>query len=296
MYLLLGHRDDPCCAGVLARLEGRGLLARIVSGPLDPPARLTWRLDDAGLVSRLSWLGVPPDAEIAGVLVRGVGWLDPAGWAPADHAYMQAEVQAATLAWLAGLRCPVINRADAALWYRARPPLLGWRSLLLRSGLAVADVVVSNDPDEARAFGVRLAASGLPGAIYTPLTGEAGYPVAGEDDWRGLAALQAEMPVCLTEPHGPATSACVVGGRTFWDGDPGNEARALDPALQRFVAAAGLAFVEITVAPIRLGLGVVGVNPLPDLAHFGADAREHILDAIVDLLASETASVPAVLP
>jgi hypothetical protein len=44
------------------------------------------------------------------------------------------------------------------------------------------------------------------------------------------------------------------------------------------------------------GAGVVGVNPLPDLVHFGVDARKHILDAIVDLLASETASVPAVLP
>ena len=79
MHLLLGHPGDSCCAGVLARLAARGLPARIVASPLAPPARLAWRLDDDGLTSRLE-LGRRADAEIAGVLVRGTGWLDPAGW------------------------------------------------------------------------------------------------------------------------------------------------------------------------------------------------------------------------
>ena len=47
MYLLLGHAMDPCCAGVAARLDARGLSARIVVDPLAPPARLRWRLDHA---------------------------------------------------------------------------------------------------------------------------------------------------------------------------------------------------------------------------------------------------------
>ena len=121
MHLLLGHSWDSCCAGVLARLAARGLPARIVAAPLAPPARLVWRLDDDGLASRLNW--DDQEAELAGVLVRGTGWLDPAGWAPADHAYMQAEMLAVTLAWLAGLPCPVVNRPSAALWYRGRASL-----------------------------------------------------------------------------------------------------------------------------------------------------------------------------
>ena len=122
MHLLLGHPDDLCCADVFARLEALGLPVRILPSPLEPPARLTWRLDAAGLVSNL--YPDAPDTAIAGVLVRDAGWLDPAGWDATDYAYMQAELRAVTLAWLAGLACRVINRPDAALWYRAGAPLL----------------------------------------------------------------------------------------------------------------------------------------------------------------------------
>src|SRR6187200_1187267 len=114
MYLLLGHAEDPCCYGVFARLEARGLRVHIVAEPLAPPAQLKWHLDAAGLVSSLY-----PDAAdtaIAGVLVRDTRWLEPAGWDAADHAYMQAELRAVTLAWLAGLACRVINPPVAALW------------------------------------------------------------------------------------------------------------------------------------------------------------------------------------
>jgi hypothetical protein len=78
--------------------------------------------------------------------VRDTGWLEPDGWDPADHVYMQAELRAVTLAWLAGLACPVINRPDAALWYRPGTPFLAWRGLLRRSGLPLPEVVVTSDP------------------------------------------------------------------------------------------------------------------------------------------------------
>ena len=147
------------------------------------------------------------------MLVRGTPWVDPAGWAPEDHAYMQAEMLAATLAWLAGLPCPVVNRPSAALWYRGRASLLAWRPLLRRCGLPVPEQVITNDPAEARAFGRRLAADGVAGAIYAPLTGETGYLVATDAAWQGLADLQERSPVCLSEPHGAAAPACIVGGQ-----------------------------------------------------------------------------------
>src|SRR5262245_16614763 len=74
MYLLLGHREDPCCAGVFARLGARGLAAHIVGSPLAPPARLTWRLDATGLASRL--YPVVPDRDIAGVPGGDTGSLE----------------------------------------------------------------------------------------------------------------------------------------------------------------------------------------------------------------------------
>ena len=291
MHLLLGHSWDSCCAGVFARLEARGLAARIVPAPLTPPARLVWRLDAAGLASRLNW--DDQEAELAGVLVRGTGWLDPAGWDPADHAYMQAEMLAATLAWLTGLPCPVVNRPSAALWYRGRASLMTWRTLLRRCGLPVPEQLVTNDPAEARSFGHRLAALGVAGAVYTPLTGEAGYLVATDAGWQGLAALQARAPVCLSEPHGAPRPACIIGGQIVWDCDPPPEARALEPRLRRLAAEAGLDFLEVAVAPLRRGLAVVRVDAMPMLEHFAPPAQNRILDALTALLAPATAPNPA---
>jgi hypothetical protein len=293
MYLLLGHSDDPCCAGVFARLEARGLPVRIITAPLAPPAQLTWRLDAAGLASSL--YPDAPDTAIVGVLVRDTGWLEPDGWDAADHAYMQAELRAVTLAWLAGLACPVINRPDAALWYRPGAPLLAWRALLCRSGLALPEVVVTSDPAEARAFRRRLATGGVAGAVYTPLTGASGYLLADDDAWERLATLQMRAPVCLIEPHGAPTIACIVGNAVIWNRALPPEAVALEPALSRFAAAAHLAFVEIALASVRRGLAVVLVNTLPRLEHFAFPARDRIIDALVALLTPEGAVTPAAL-
>src|SRR5262249_51759893 len=277
--LLLGHSDDPCCAGVFARLEARGLPARIVATPLAPPAQLTWRLDAAGLASSLCPDAV--DSAITGVLVRDPGWLEPAGWDAADHAYTQAELRAVTLAWLAGLACPVINRPDAAFWYRAGTPLLAWRALLRRCGLPLPEVVVTSDPAEARAFRRRLATGGVAGAVYAPLTEAAGYPLATPDDWERLAARQMRAPVRLTEPHGAVTLACTVGNAVIWDRALSPEAVALEPALLHFAEAARLSFIEIALAPVRRGLAVVLVDALPRLEDFRlpAPARARIRDA-----------------
>jgi hypothetical protein len=284
MHLLLGHSDDPCCAGVFARLKARGLPVRIVAAPLAPPAQLTWRLDAAGLASSL--YPDAPDTAIAGVLVRDTGWLEPDGWDAVDHAYMQAEIRAVTLAWLAGLACPVINRPNAALWYRAGAPLLAWCALLRRSGLPLPEIVVTSDPTEARAFRRRLTTGGVAGAVYAPLTEAAGYLLADDDAWERLAALQVRTPVCLAEPHGATTLACVVGNAVIWD-HALPEAVALEPALSHFAAAAHLAFVEIALAPVRRGLAVVLVDTLPRLEHFALPARTRIIDALVGLLTPE---------
>jgi hypothetical protein len=200
---------------------------------------------------------------------------------------MQAEFRAVTLAWLAGLACPVINRPNAALWYRASAPLLAWRALLRRSGLPLPEVVITSDPAEARAFRRRLAAGGVDGAVFAPLTEAAGFLLADDDAWERLAAVQERAPVCLTEPHGAVTLACIVGNAVIWDCALPPGAVALEPALRRFAAAAPLAFVEIALAPVRRGLAVVLVDTLPRLEHFALPARARILDALIVLLTQE---------
>lgn len=287
MYVVLGHSGDSCCAGVVARLAARGMPARIVASPLASPARFTWRLDRGGVTSRLD-LG--DDSQgIAGVLVRGTAWVDPTGWDPEDHTYMQAEMLAATLAWLAGLPCPVINRPSATLWYRGRDSLMAWRPLLRRCGLPVPDQLVTNDPAEARAFGHRFAVDGADGVVYAPLTSDISYLVGTDAAWRGLAKVQEQTPVCLTEPHGAAQGACIVGGEVVWDHHPSPEARALEPRLCRLATVSGLDFLEVVIAPFRGILGVVMVEPMPVLEHFTPRSRGRILDALTALLAPAAA-------
>ena len=288
MYLLLGHSDDPCCAGVAARLAARGLDARIVADPLAPPATLTWRLDASGLSSRLV-TGAAGD-ELEGVLVRDTAWLDPAGWEPDDHAYMQAELRAVMLAWLAGLSCPVVNRPDAALWYRAGGSMLAWRSLLRQSGLPMPEVVITSDIVEADAFRCRLAESGIAGAVYSPLSNSSGYLLDDEDAWKRIAAMQERTPICLTEPHGAATLACVAGDEVIWNGAPSEDARALEAALRRFADAARLTFVEVALAPVRTGLAVVHVDSRPRLERFDERAALRILDGVIAQLTRERAA------
>lgn len=290
MHLIVGHGHDACCTGVLARFRARGLRARLVSSPLDPPARLVWRLDAGELTIRLA-LDDGPAEDIESLLVRSTGWLDPAGWEPADHAYMQAEVHATLLACLAGLSCPVINRPSASLWYRPFNSLLAWRALLRRCGLRAPEAVLTDSHAEARAFGHRLEAAGVPGVVYAPLTSCGAWSI-GPTDWDGLATLQARLPVCLTEPHGRVRVACVVGGAVIWDGRPDPAEAVLEPRLCEFAAEAGLDFVEIATAPVRDGPAVVLVEPLPRLEHFAEPAQARILSALTDLLTARRDEAP----
>lgn len=285
MYLLIGSSADPCCQSVSAALAVRGLTARIVANPFAAPVRFAWSLNDETNASRLQWDDAPPlaDDEIDGVLVRNPIFIDIAGWLPEDLAYMQAETQAAMLAWLWSLRCTVVNRYPASVWYRPQTPLLVWQSLLWRCGLKTPAATVSNVPDEARAFG----AQWQDGVVYAPLTSTARYLIGTADDWQGLAALQRCAPVCLAQPHGATQLVCVVGERVIWDGTPPVQAAELEPALRQFAAVAGLSFVQLAMAETADALCVVLVEPFPRLEQFTAPTRQEIVDGLVQMLTAE---------
>jgi len=253
------------------------------------PSRFAWRLDNAQSASQIAWDGEEPvtDDDLDGVLVRSTGWIDPDGWEPADLAYMQAETQAALLGWLWSLACPVVNRLPSALWYRPRVPPLSWQGAMRRCGLPTPETLVTNMDGEARAFGRRLDREGVGGAVYGPLTSDARYLVSGNADWTGLAALQQSAPITLTYPHGEARLACVVGEQVVWEGEPTSEMAVLEPTLLRFAAAAGLAFVELALAPTAQGICIIKVEPHANFEHFGGAAQERIVEAIVHLLTAE---------
>jgi hypothetical protein len=287
VYVLIGPAQDPCCQSVGAALEAHGCRTLHLPDPFAHPARLAWRLSDEGSASRLNWRRRRSlaDGDIAGVFVRRGGGVDPAGWEPGDLAYLQAEAYAALLAWLWSLPCPVVNRLPAALWYQPQQPLLAWHRLLRQSGLPALEMLITNEAQAARDFGRRRGPQAVDGAVYSPLTSGARYLVSQAQDWDGLAALQGRAPVCLARPHGAARLACVAGERVVWEGGAPPEAGALEPALRRFAAAAGLDFVQLALAPAGEALCVVAVEAQPQLERFGAEARQEIVEGVVERLA-----------
>lgn len=289
MYLLLGDSQDPWCLSVRDALEARTYPARIIAQPMMHPSTFSWELDNRRSDSQLildGELALRGD-QIAGVFVRSTGWIAPEGWQPDDFAYMQAEMQAAALAWLWALACPVINRFRPAIWYRPHPPLLSWEPLLRRCGLPTPEALVTNLDREARAFRHRLSQDGVKGAVYGALTSDSRYLVTGDRDWDGLTVLQQRAPVCLTYPHAAPQLACVVGKRVIWDGDPTVQTSMLEPALRRFASAAGLVFVEVAFASASTGAAVIAVESRPYFEHFGEAARQQIAGEIAHLLTAQ---------
>ena len=282
MYLLIANNFDPCCESVSAALQAAGLEARIVANPFAAPPHFAWRLDDNESASRLRWNGEPPleDDEIEGVLVRSGVWMETEGWQADDLAYMQAETQAATLGWLWSLRCPVINRYPASVWYRPVTPLLAWHSLLWRCGLKTPEVLVSNVPGQARAFGAHLQDE----VVYAPLTSGARYLISTGEDWQGLEAMQRCAPVCVAQPHGATQLVCVVGERVIWDGAAPPNAMAFEPGLRRFAAEAGLSFLQLAMAEMSDDLRVVQVEPYPRVEQFSEAARQEIVSNLTHFL------------
>ena len=206
--------------------------------------------------------------DVESLFLRASGGLDPAGWNPTDHAYVQAETQATLLAWLTALDCPVVNRVGADLWYRSRNPLLYWQPLLRRAGLAVPAIVVTTEPDAAQSFRRDLEADEVPGAVCTSLVRSESWLI-GPAEWAGVAALQKYAPACLVEPHHAPRPVCIVGCEVIWDGAPTPLEATLEGPLRRFAAMASLDLVEVTLGRVSRGWAVVDVDPLPQLLHFG---------------------------
>ena len=168
---------------------------------------------------------------------------------------MQAELRAVILAWLAGLACPVINRPDAALWYRAGAPASpGARSSAAAACRCPRSLSPATRP-EARAFRCRLAAGRRLGRHLRALAARAGYLLA-DDDALGASRQPAGAGAGLPDRAARRRHARLHRRQR---GDLGLRAtagggRPRTGGCRRFAATAHLAFVEVALAPIRGGL------------------------------------------
>ncbi len=297
MYLILGSEIDLCCAQVSLELKTRGYEVHFMDGLFSEPQRFMWRFAGGGSLRKgNSRIGVKGEweadsSDIAGVLVRDMGYRAMHDWSEKDGQYMSAEMMAALLGWLWSLPGTVVNRIPAWLFYRPRPSFLFWMPFLRDAGLQTFSRVISNDVGRLKDWRV-----GHPeGTVFTPMLGDSHFQVQTDAEWNGVLRVANHTPIQLEEPHGAPLLACVVGDCVVWEGDAPEHARTMERALIRFAKAAGMSFVQIAVAEQGQGAGyaVADVEPYANFARFGIKAQKLIVDGLVDLLTGANSNADA---
>lgn len=287
MFLLLGGQNDEYLIALLETVRGSGSKAEIVTGAFAQSARLTWAFDSSRSETRLILAGGRRlnDDDIEGVVVRRSGGVERAGWNIEDYSFIEAEHQAALIGWLWSLRCPVINRLPAAVWFHGRLPLAFWNPALRLSGLSPIDCLLSNVEQDLREFGRQNR-----GAVYTPLTGDGHYRLEDNVSWEQLAKLHRQFPVYVAAPYAGLRFACVVGQEVIWATGTQPVTRDVEPALIEFAAVAGLSIVEIGISQTTYGPRVTAIDPEPRLARYCVDSRVRIIDGLAGLLSGRRVS------
>jgi len=285
--LLVGHAQDAVCQMVGAALEECGYLVTVTSAPLAAPFSLRWRITNERMKDTKGWSGVDFDFEdIAGVLLRpsaGVG--TPDGWNAKDLAYMQIETQAALLAWVCDLRCPVINQPSADVWFRPQRTYFEWHSHFVRCDLpALEHLCVTNDIGEARAYAQYFDGR----ATYAPLTSLSRYAVTEPHHWEELAKVMVHVPVCLLPPaNGRSTYATVIGEDVVWNQNITFDASPMEPGLVMLAKTLRLDFIQIEVSTGLGGVYCVTADPNPLLERHDAGAQSAIIAKLVERLQSD---------
>lgn len=290
MYLLIGHDGDPCCQIVSALLLKRGHTVYVTSEPLTDDTVFCWMFDTNRSESSLRWHDgqLITDRAWRGVLVRGTG--EPrhsAGWEPADLAYIRVETQAALIAWLRSLPCPVINRFTADLWFRPWRPLVEWCWLFERCGLPTLAVQITNDIAAAHRFADRWHGE----LTYAPLTSSTHYPVVTSQQWTELARLMEHLTIVLVEPYdGDVRYACIVGQHVFWSTGPdlnSAESKAIENGLRLLARMLQIDLVQIVLLVGENGPRCINVHVFPQFAVHSTEAQWVLGEEIVTLLAGK---------
>jgi hypothetical protein len=288
MYLIVGSEADGCCSQLHQRLTAQGASVHFLPQLFDPSVRVSLWIQTDGMDNRI----VLPDGQelgndtLDGVFVRNWGWIDPAGWAEQDRAYKQTEAQAAMLAWLWSLRCPVINRPPAHMWYRPAMSLANWLPWIWKAGMSSPSMMITN-----RAADLQYSPDSKAGAVFAPVSGTQEFLAGNDREWAGLLELSRLMPIGLNAPHAQGVRTCVVGSAVIWDREVPPEWRKLEKSLASLAAISGLDFLELAIASVEAEPAIVSVSPQVSYELFGAEAQAQILAALFICLHEERTSI-----
>jgi hypothetical protein len=247
MYLFLGETDDALGRNLGQALEKRGAQVRALTDPFSESTRFSWRMDSTHTNTTLIFQDGTclAGSDISGVFLRRGAIPGTNRVGSEDYSYIQAEIEAAILGWIWSLPCRVINRLPPWLWYCRKSPRQLWSRLLLASGLAEVDCKPERE--------------------------------AGSTNW------DASTTFGIGDPSIVCCRVCVIGQAVVWHhAQPGNLDR-YKTALIEFTRCAGLSFLEFVIAQAGDGIGVMEVNPFPDLGRFCGSCSDVITEELVKL-------------
>lgn len=247
MYLFLGETDDALGRNLGRALEKQGAQVRALPDPFSESTRFSWRMDSTHANTTLIFQDGTclADSDISGVFLRrrAIPGTNRAGLD--DYRYIQAEIEAANLGWIWSLPCRVINRLPPWLWYWPKPPRQLWSRLLWANGLAEVDCKPQRE--------------------------------AGSENW------DASTTFGIGDPSIVCCRVCVVGQAVVWHHAQPENLNRYKTALIEFTRCAGLSFLEFAIVQTGDGIGVIEVNPFPDLGRFCASCGDAITEELVKL-------------
>jgi hypothetical protein len=251
MFLLIGQINDALAADVRRALEEREVEVCAISDLFVETTNFSWCLTSTQTSSTLTLADETclSGDDISGVFFRrSIDW-KLRGVSSGDENYIQAEMQAAVLGWIWSLRCPVINRPPAWLWYCPKPPLQSWERLLRENGFKLPDL------------------SGLD---------------------RGMGSGKGTIDQLSGDTSGSAVCnrGCVIGQVVVWNHLATENLVRFENALIKFAHDSGLCFVEIEVESGNDGVTVREIDAFPDLSSFcpanRATIAEHLARSLTD--------------
>lgn len=285
MYLIVGDPADRWCHQVESELIRHGHPVLTSGDPLGAVSRFSLELGDRRTEGRFARSREIDEVQevLQGVFVRAyVGPVPVPGQSPEDAAYLYAENQSATLAWLRAQTCPVVGSLHEDVWFRPGRAVLEWLGLLGQVGLRAPAAHLLSRPADVR----RVRRAWQERGLYRPLSGEAVYPLATPAAWDEAERLCARFPVCLLEPTlGPLGTAVRVGGTVVWAGAVPPDRLAVEAGLHRLAARLCTDVLQLDMRQAEGEGAVCQTGHLtPQVEEFGAEELAWLGRAVVGRL------------
>jgi hypothetical protein len=268
--LVLCHIDDRSAVRVYCSLRKRlgADAVELVSGEeLALAPRWSHAVDSGRVGTELTLAdGRRLQTDRMGVVFQRIRQLDMPQFArakPDDREYAVAEMQALLLSWLAGLSCPVVNRAGPRGLCGADRSRLEWMKLAASAGLPTRGCELAS---EARRF---------PRPDFLPHlaingTGAEDPPPILRPQLLGRAPVQYLEPV-----EGPHRHVLVAGGRCF-----GLPVGASAAACLKLAGLSGDHLLGIHLGKVRGIWRFCGATPLPEIS---AEAADFVADTLAEM-------------